>query len=249
MLIRRILARHGPCLTLAFALSACNGPTVPDQPLARNEAPANPAVIPGGDGSFMPSPTPTPTATATPRPTPTVTPTPTPTTSPAQLYNGAAELNKYVMAFVDNAKAEGFDAAASMRSPKLAIRVASLSSVGSSTIGLCSWSSTSRTVTFDTRFWNAASETSREILTHHELGHCVLNRYHKSTRLTSGAYASIMTPYILSASAYLGNRLHYLEELFANRALGNLAAAAVNSTEGDASGEIIHVCDGSDLDL
>lgn len=175
-------------------------------------------------------PTPTPTATTTPSPTPTPTATATPTPSPSptggQLYSGPAELAKYINKFVDDGKAQGVDVVPHMSNPKLVVQIASLKTVGSSTIGLCESGGGLRRVTFDTTFWNSTSETQREILVHHELGHCVLGRPHTSAKLSNGYAASIMTPIILGSSPYLNNLAYYQQELYANRVWTKVLAAS-----------------------
>lgn len=42
--------------------------------------------------------------------------------------------------------------------------------------------------------WQNASKNEREALVFHELGHCVLNRDHRSDRFPKGMYASLMNP-------------------------------------------------------
>lgn len=132
----------------------------------------------------------------------------------SDLFTGPADLEKYVVKFVDDAKAQGIDVLPEMTHPKLELRVASLDSYGSSTIGLCQTGGGLRRVTFDPDFWNSVSETQREILAHHELGHCVLLRGHRTTTLPTGKYASVMYPTVLSSSTYTGNYGYYQEELF-----------------------------------
>jgi hypothetical protein len=229
-------------------LSACNTPET--DPLART-IPDAPAPDPIQTGGVIPTPTPTltstpsptPTSTVTPKPTATPTPAPTPTTQP---YVGDAALSKYVNAFIQNASAQGVNVLPYMKNPTLQVRVASLSTVSSSTIGLCEFSGSLRRVTLDSAFWNSSSETYREILMHHELGHCVLERYHTSTRLSSGQYASIMTPYILNSSVYAANKPYYVQELYRNRAIPLLNLAATDedaAKDQDLRPEVTHVCD------
>jgi hypothetical protein len=162
-------------------------------------------------------------------PSPSPTPIPTPTD---QVYTGPAELNKYVVKFIDDAKIQGIDVLPDMNGPKLEVRIASLDAYGSSTIGLCETSSTRRRVTFDPDFWNSVSETQRELLAHHELGHCVLYRGHRSDLLSTGKYASIMYPIIMGSAAYTSNYDYYQEELFTQ---------AVQST--GQSQDNVHICD------
>ena len=108
---------------------------------------------------------------------------------------------------------QGVDVTADVSNPKLTIRIASLDSRGSSTIGLCETGGGLRRVTFDPDFWNSVSETQRELLAHHELGHCVLYRGHRSELLSTGKYASIMYPIIMSSSTYMANYDYYQNEL------------------------------------
>ncbi|OFZ18469.1 MAG: hypothetical protein A2X94_00555 [Bdellovibrionales bacterium GWB1_55_8] len=190
----------------------------------------------GNDTDWIHTPAPTespaPTPTATPTPAPTVTPTPAPTTG--QLYTGPAELAKYVNKFVDDAKIQGVDVLPDMKNPTLEIRIASLDSYGSSVIGLCETGTNQRRVTFDPDFWNSVSETQRELLAHHELGHCVLYRGHRTTTLTTGAYASIMYPIIMGSSMYTSDYDYYQEELF------TYGATAATAATGETT---VHVCD------
>ena len=158
------------------------------------------------------------------------------------LYSGPAEVEKYVAKFVDDAKLLGKDVTPEMSSPMLQIRLASLDSYGSSVIGLCETSSNLRRVTFDPDFWNSVSETQRELLVHHELGHCVLYRGHRTAVLSSGNYASLMYPIIMRSSTYLDNYAYYQDELF------NYAAAEA-APDADPSRITVHVCDRKALGL
>jgi hypothetical protein len=140
-----------------------------------------------------------------------------------------------VLKFVDDAKAQGVDVIPDMDNPKLEIRIASLDAYGASVIGLCETASGRRRVTFDPDFWNRVSETQKELLAHHEFGHCVLYRGHRTTKLESGAYASIMYPTIMGSSTYTSNYAYYQEELFTYGASEPLS-------EGATGGDETHVC-------
>jgi hypothetical protein len=96
-------------------------------------------------------------------------------------------------------------------------------------------------VTFVPDFWNSVSETQRELLAHHELGHCVLYRPHRTSTLSSGAYASVMYPIIMSSSTYTNNYNYYLNELF------TFNAAQGPSTPGEPETPTVHVCDENEL--
>jgi hypothetical protein len=202
----------------AATLTACNGSDSSSNALT---------LAPGSDPSKVPT-------------QPVPIPSPDPSGSPAptgKLYSGPAEVEKYVVKFVDDAKAHGVNVLPNMSNPTLTIQFASLSSYGSSVIGLCETTGSLRRVTFSPTFWNSASETQRELLAHHELGHCVLYRPHKTSLLSSGAYASIMYPIILASSTYLGNQEYYLNELYTSSVMESAGEAVTG----------VHVCDQEDL--
>lgn len=59
-----------------------------------------------------------------------------------------------------------------------------------------------------TRHWDTLSDTQKEIVVFHELGHCLLGRVHNESK------QSIMYPSILPAKLYLSDREGYLDRLF-----------------------------------
>jgi hypothetical protein len=214
---RRLL---GACAFSALvAFTACN---------------ENGAVPPSLIGVIEPKPSPT-SGTDDPAPKPT-------STDVSGLYSGPAEIAPYVAKFVDDARLQGRDVTGEMLGPKLQVRIASLDSYGSSVIGLCETSSSLRRVTFDPDFWNAVSETQRELLAHHEFGHCVLYRGHRSTVLSSGIFASVMYPTIMKSTTYLNNYDYYQDELFTY-------AASEAAPEDDPARITVHVCDHQDLGM
>lgn len=71
-------------------------------------------------------------------------------------------------------------------------------------IGRCYY--TDVKIAVEEEFWKYASDTAREILIFHELGHCILKKGHS----TSG----IMRPRLLNANHYRRNRTRFLDELF-----------------------------------
>jgi hypothetical protein len=179
-----------------------------------------------------------------PGPEPTVTPSPTPSDEPSPvptegLYEGPESVSRYVVKFIEDAREQGVDMLPETRNPTLKIQIASLDHLGSGVIGLCETSGNLRRVTFDPDFWNNVSETQRELLAHHELGHCMLYRAHRSTFLDNGAYASIMYPLIMSSSTYLSNYDYYQQELFSTAAATLAEAAPDRST--------VHICNLDDL--
>ncbi len=202
--------------TTALGLYACNG--------TEQAVHVEPDWIHNEDP--QPQPTPTPTSTATPPPV-------------GKLYTGPDEVAKYVNKFVSDAQAQGVDVTPDMRNPGLVIQIASLDYVESSVVGLCETGTNIRRVTFDPDFWNTASEAQREILAHHELGHCVLYRGHRSDMLSSGVPASMMYPSVLPTSTYQNNYAHYQSELFTYGAMATTADGLLPET--------VHICDGEHL--
>jgi hypothetical protein len=104
---------------------------------------------------------------------------------------------------------------------------------------LCSSGGGRRIVTFDTTFWNSVDDVRRETLVNHELGHCILNRGHTSAKLSTGEYASIMTPYILSRATYLAHYTYYINELFSNA-----PKFASDLNENGADDPVDYICNG-----
>ncbi|MBU6375500.1 MAG: hypothetical protein KGQ59_05850 [Bdellovibrionales bacterium] len=211
----RSFVTGGAILTASIGLSACNEVTR----------------VPGGVLGIGQTPT-----------SPTDEPKTAPTDATA-LYTGPAELAKYVGKFVDDAKAQGVDVTPEMSNPKLEIRIASLSSYGSSVIGLCETSGSLRRVTFSPTFWDSVDETQRELLAHHELGHCVLYRPHRTEILSDGSYASLMYPFIMRSSTYTANYDYYQNELF------HYSAAEVMPENYDPNMVTVHVCDNKELGM
>ncbi|MEN9723098.1 MAG: hypothetical protein RJB38_1084 [Pseudomonadota bacterium] len=158
-----------------------------------------------------------------------------------QYYSGPAELAGYVSKFISDAAIQGVNVTSDMSGPQLSLRIASLDSYGSSVIGLCERSSNLRRVTLDPDFWNVVDETQRELLVHHELGHCVLSRGHRTEVLSSGLYASLMYPIIMRSSSYTSNYDYYQQELF------QYAAQGQSSSDEDPNRITVHVCDVEEL--
>lgn len=244
---------------LSLGLAACNGTSEsfsqvePDW--IHNNGPATPTPVsdpadaepqptaspqPSQSPSTTPSPSPTPTPTVTPMPSPTVSVTPSPVPTGSDLYTGPAEVEPYVQKFIADALIQGVNVLPDMTNPKLQIRIASLDAYGSSVIGLCETGGGLRRVTFDPDFWNSVSDTQKELVAHHELGHCVLYRPHRSTLLSSGAYASIMYPIIMSSSSYQNNYAYYQEELFT---YGSSSLESFAQAGTDPDHVVTHICD------
>jgi len=196
-------------------------------------------------GGINPTPDPSPTLPPTPTPTPPVpTPSPsTPTPPTPELYSGETSFAPYVQKFVDDASNQGISLTQEMKSDPVEIVRASLDYLGSGVIGLCETGYGGRKVTLDPDFWDVVSETQKELLMHHELGHCILYRPHRSTFLSSGKEASIMYPIIMSSSTYLNNASYYLNELFTWAANQAEVRTASNLRETTQPEPTTHICD------
>jgi hypothetical protein len=84
-----------------------------------------------------------------------------------------------------------------------------------STIGMCRMSGNGRnSIQFSSSAWSQGSDTFREMLSFHEMGHCLLGRGHKNSRLSSGKPESLMNSWLFDSKTYLANRDQYLKELF-----------------------------------
>jgi hypothetical protein len=127
-----------------------------------------------------------------------------------------------VRSFIDDGARENTDVVAMMKhSPKLELRIASLDSWGVNVIGLCETGNGYRRVTFDPDYFNASrSDIEKRILSHHELGHCVLFRDHRTDigMIPDGSghshELSVMYPVMIGSAQYLFHEPYYLEELF-----------------------------------
>jgi hypothetical protein len=68
-------------------------------------------------------------------------------------------------------------------------------------------------IEIDPIFWEEASQTEKEVLVFHELGHCVLNREHNESLISEqNIPKSIMYPYIFETE-YEMYRNYYINEL------------------------------------
>jgi hypothetical protein len=158
----------------------------------------------------------------------------------SELYIGDPAFAPYVEKFVSDAALQGVDLIPEMRADPVVIELGSLDSLGSGVIGLCESGYNGRTVTLDPDFWGRISETQDELLMHHELGHCILYRPHRSALLSSGREASIMNPIIMASSTYLGNYDYYQNELYTYSAAQSEARTAGS---GEGGGTTSYICD------
>lgn len=67
-------------------------------------------------------------------------------------------------------------------------------------------------IEIDPDYWQSTSETRKEVLLFHELGHCVLGRDHDEQKVYYTVPKSIMYPYLFE-HAYQTYRSYYVEEL------------------------------------
>ena len=85
---------------------------------------------------------------------------------------------------------------------------------GSIILGTCTWGSTP-TIEIDIDDFGRLTETQREALMYHELGHCVLNRTHNDGYIDDSNCAnSIMNRFIINQTCYDTYYVHYINELF-----------------------------------
>lgn len=144
-----------------------------------------------------------------------------PVPEPAQ-YSVPAEVEPYVQRFRDELQKRGQTGA----TDNLVIAFGQLQ--GGDFCGQCLLESgqTPRiTLNADSNCWRSTSDNERECLIFHELGHCLLNRNHRTDRFPNKAYVSLMNPddrAVYATCAYpIGNddcdkrprRNYYLDEL------------------------------------
>lgn len=85
-------------------------------------------------------------------------------------------------------------------------------------VGVCTkWSNSNYTeITIDKEYWDNASETAREQLILHELGHCEFNKGHNDKRMYD-CPESVMTTYVFSyyelTNCFEPNFKYYIDKL------------------------------------
>lgn len=130
----------------------------------------------------------------------------------ANTHSGLSIESKYVpyfKAFANRAASVG----SNVKVNNLTIRsVSSISDPG--VVALCQQEpGQSPLIIVSQEWWPQFDVTMREDMIFHEMGHCVLNRGHRSDE-NNKLSLSIMNPYIFGGLAYLGNYDHYMHELF-----------------------------------
>ena len=133
-----------------------------------------------------------------------------------------AEIQKHAEMFKQEAGQRGVDVSQEMAEIVFKIEEEIIYE-GRSLCGFAPWyddpNTTERTISLviDDRCWISRPEEDNEALIFHELGHMVLNRFHRDDLLPNNARSSIMVSGNLSG-LYAGNarnrRTYYVDELF-----------------------------------
>lgn len=204
-------------------------PTVTPTPDPTVTPSPEPTVTPSPDPTVSPEPTPDPTVTPSPDPTVTPSPDPTPDPTPCPSPSVTPEPGFYIgdpkfQPFVDKFIADGLIQGVKVvtQNPDLKIQFGDLSQYGSGVIGLCERSGSLRRVTINPKFWDSVSKVQQELLMHHELGHCVLYRGHRTDKFDDGVFKSIMYPVIMKSTMYTSKYDYFLNELYTYQGAGKL---------------------------
>lgn len=81
-------------------------------------------------------------------------------------------------------------------------------------VGMCTYTGRTNRVEFAPGPWANGSDTFREMLAFHELGHCLLGRGHKNNTHSDGRPESLMKSVMFSERTYQNYRDEYMKELF-----------------------------------
>ncbi|MBD2699134.1 hypothetical protein IC229_00680 [Spirosoma sp. BT702] len=136
-------------------------------------------------------------------------------------YNVPAEVEPFILAFRQEAQQRNKTVATNN------LIVTFGTTLGEDVCGECIPGKTPRIVlNIDDFCWQKASQQERECLIFHELGHCLLNRAHKTDKFPNGAFISLMNPDNVTVYATcrypIGDdecdkrprRSYYIDELF-----------------------------------
>lgn len=80
--------------------------------------------------------------------------------------------------------------------------------------GTCDISAGSYEVTLDSDYWALADDDEKTMLVFHELGHCLLDRDHRTDLNSDGMPVSIMNPYLFDSVYFHDHYASYVNELF-----------------------------------
>jgi hypothetical protein len=83
--------------------------------------------------------------------------------------------------------------------------------------GLCNRNSGGAEIVLNRKTWDGATESIREEMVYHELGHCALGRGHNAARAPGGCPVSIMYPAVFGDPCFSGDRAGYVAELRGGR--------------------------------
>ncbi len=137
------------------------------------------------------------------------------TPSPEPVVGMDDRVKPYVERFEDYGKYTYADGSYKIPEMKIAVRPLdnfNILLIGSGALGYCSW--LSKTIVIKEKFWKNASDVEKEMVVFHELGHCALDRLHKSVTDPWGDQISVMFPRIFNPTLYKDNREYYVDELF-----------------------------------
>lgn len=104
----------------------------------------------------------------------------------------------------------------SMKLEKVSARLYDLELLGSNAAGICRYhyrDTSLNEIFIDRDRWRGAPDLYRKMLVYHELGHCILHRDHRNTKLEDGCPSSLMNSRILNISCYYKHEEYYLREL------------------------------------
>lgn len=123
-----------------------------------------------------------------------------------------AELQKYFQSFQQEARSRGVDL--NLEDEQIDGYISNIS--GQGVIGNCTrYASGKKELTIDTDHWNTSTDSEKELVVFHELGHCILGRVHTEEKDRQGKCVSIMTAGKGACKLnYATNRTAYLNELF-----------------------------------
>jgi hypothetical protein len=117
----------------------------------------------------------------------------------------------YVQIYTTNAKIAGVTTNAA----KVKVTLGSTSDRGFGILAYCQIKRSGPEIVVDRNAWLQADETKRNLIIHHEMGHCDRGLAHDTTIIKPGDYpASIMNPKVINSNLFIANANYYLKEFF-----------------------------------
>lgn len=127
-------------------------------------------------------------------------------------YIGAPEFGPWLDRFILDGQDRGVKG---LKTSNLRIQWSEMPAYPAYVIGLCeSGCAECPRVSLRKSWWNRQSDAQKKLLMHHELGHCLLQRPHRTDFLGNGNPASVMYPSILPDSIFNPSKSYYLSELY-----------------------------------